>query len=231
MDKKTRFMKLADIKIRKAFLETTPNEEKMAECRKFWEMCNKQDRYVVVNKKGYLIDGYVQYLILKENGVEDVEVRVGSNKKKRWNRRSLKSLSCVGYKEQNTTYIYGIHPRDKFKIERVWRVPNTWIGWESDLLPGDRIIVSTKNGFAPIIITKIEWLDKPPVDCPVKRVVAKCFDYDTTNAKINSLLDKIMNSVYQIEGNCEEKQGVEDYRIYDDIAEIEETVENLRRIM
>lgn len=226
-----RRMKLSDIKIKESFANTTPSEEKMTECRKFWEMCNKQDRYVVVNKKGYLIDGYVQYLILKENGIEDVEVRVGSSKKKRWNRRTLKSLACAGYKEQNTTYIYGIHPNDKYKKERVWRVPNTWIGWENDLLPGDRIIVSTKNGFAPIIITKIEWLDKPPVDTPIKRVVAKCFDYDTTNAKINLLLDKIMNAVYRMESNCEEKQGVENYRIYDDIAEIEDAIENIKRMI
>lgn len=166
-------IKLSDIKIKESFTNTTPREEKMAECRKFWEMCNKQDRYIVVNKRGYLIDGYVQYLVLKENNVETAEIRVGNSKRKRWNRRNLKSMNCAGYKEQNTTYIYGIHPKDKSNTERIWRVPNSWIGWENDLLPGDRIIVSTKHGFAPIIITKIVCLDKPPIQYPIKRVVMK----------------------------------------------------------
>lgn len=231
MGKKVKVMKLDDIKIKKSFTENIPREGKMEECRKFWEMCNKQDRYIVVNRKGYLIDGYVQYLILKENGIENVEVRVGNNKKKIWKRRSLNSLSCDEYKEQNTIYIYGIHPRDKFKIERVWRVPNTWIGWENNLLTGDRIIVSTKNGLAPIIITKIECLDKPPVDTPIKRVVAKCLNYNAANIKINSLLDKIMNAVYRIDSNCEEKHGVENYRIFDDIVEIKDAVGNLKKMM
>ena len=77
------------------------------------------------------------------------------------------------YIEKDTTYIYGIHPNDKTNKERVWRVPNNWNGWENDLLPGDKIIVTTKFGSAPIIITRIECLDKCPVDIPVKRVVAK----------------------------------------------------------
>lgn len=167
-----RRMRLEDIKIKESFANTTPSEEKMNECRKFWEMCNKQDRYVVVNKKGYLIDGYVQYLVLKENGIEDVEIRVGRSTKKRWNRKPLKSL-YPNYREQITTYIYGIHPNDKQKKERVWRVPNNWIGWENDLLPGDKIFACTKRGIAPIIITRIEWLDKCPVDMPVRKICRK----------------------------------------------------------
>lgn len=167
-----RRMRLEDIKIKESFANTTPSEEKMNECRKFWEMCNKQDRYVVVNKKGYLIDGYVQYLVLKENGIEDVEIRVGRSTKKRWNRKPLKSL-YPNYREQITTYIYGVHPNDKRKKERVWRVPNNWIDWGNDLLPGDKILACTKRGITPIIITRIEWLDKCPVDMPVRKICRK----------------------------------------------------------
>ena len=46
-------------------------------------------------------------------------------------------------------------------------------GWENDLLPGDMILVETKYGVRKIVITKIEWLEKCPVDMPVKRVVKK----------------------------------------------------------
>lgn len=164
-----RRMKISKIKISKAFTNTTPSEEKMNECRKFWEMCNKQDRYVVVNKKGYLIDGYVQYLVLKENGIEDVEIRVGRSTKKRWNRKPLKSL-YPNYREQITTYIYGVHPNDKRKKERVWRVPNNWIDWGNNVQIGDTIMCTTKNGYAPVVVSKIEVLDKCPIDIPVKKV-------------------------------------------------------------
>ena len=226
-----RKMKLSDIKINETFASSTPKESKMDECRYNWNTWHRQDREIVVNHNNVLIDGYIQYLVLKENGVNEAEVKISNERKKRWYRKDVAKWENPYYRHETTTYIYGFHPNAKEPKELVWRVPKAWKGWENDLLPGDRIIVSTKNGFAPIIITKIEWLDKPPVDTPIKRVVTKCFDYDTTNAKINSLLDKIMNVVYRMESNCEEKQGVEDYRIFDDIAEIEDAIENIQRMI
>ena len=63
-------MKLSDIKISSAFAETVPSEKKMKECRDNWNTFERQDRWIVVDQNGYLIDGYVMFLVLKENGVD-----------------------------------------------------------------------------------------------------------------------------------------------------------------
>lgn len=168
-----RYMKLSDIKIKDSFLATTPKQEKMDECRNHWEQYHRQDRYIVVDKNNELIDGYIQYLILKENCVNEAEVKISNKRKKRWIRKNTYDWTAPHYRQQKTTYIFGIHLNSKCTREFVWRVPDSWIGWESDLLPGDEILVCTKHGIAPIAITRIEWLDKCPIDIPVKKVYRK----------------------------------------------------------
>ena len=166
-------MKLSDIKINKVFRETIPSKKKMDECRLYWDKYHKQDRYIVVNHDGELIDGYIQYLVLKENNEEEAEIKISNSRKKRWHRMSVHEHDGVKYRNEMTTYIYGIHPNSKSIKERVWRVPYNWKGWENDILPGDKILVCTKRGIALIIVTKIEWLDKCPVDMPVRKVYRK----------------------------------------------------------
>lgn len=163
-------MKLSDIKIKKSFADTTPSEIKMSECRKNWNELHTQDRYIVVNRNNELVDGYIQYLVLKENGIDTAEIKVSNCKRPSW-RRINKFVP--EYRKRMTTYIYGIHPNSKSTKERVWRVPNSWIGWENGLLPGDQILVETKRGIAPIIITKIKWTDKCPTDLRVRKVYNK----------------------------------------------------------
>ena len=74
-----------------------------------------------------------------------------------------------------STYVYGVHPNSKSGNEFVWRVPKSWseLGWEDGLNIGDEILVNTKFGTKPIIVTKIENLEKCPVNIPVKRVVKR----------------------------------------------------------
>ena len=68
-------LRLSDIKISKSFANTVPKEKKMEECRKVWREQHRQDRYIVVNKDNVLVDGYIQYLVLKDAGIEDIEYR------------------------------------------------------------------------------------------------------------------------------------------------------------
>lgn len=172
-------MKLSDIKIKSYFAKTIPKQHKLNQCRWNWYNWHGQDRYIVVNHDGFLIDGYIQYLVLKENNVKEAKVVISDYKDKRWKRISPEyevneQVKMPRYKTQNTTYIFGIHPHNvKHPKERVWRVPDSWKGWESDLIPGDKILVSTKNGIAPIIVTQIKWLDQCPVDMPVRKVFKK----------------------------------------------------------
>ncbi len=70
-----RKMKLSDIKIKESFAITTPNEEKMRECRNNWNIYHRQDRYIVINANRELIDGYIMYLVFKENGMEEADIK------------------------------------------------------------------------------------------------------------------------------------------------------------
>lgn len=159
-------MKLNDIVITDKFKNTIPKEDKINKCREIYKRDCEPSKQIVIDHKNRLVDGYVQYLVFKENNVEDVIVNKLAKPRKRPHTEPY-------YKNHLTTYIFGIHPNDKKKQERVWRVPNSWKGWENDILPGDRIIVKTSNGLKPILVTKIEWLEKCPVDVRVKTVVKK----------------------------------------------------------
>lgn len=163
-------IKLSDIKIKDSFAQTTPKESKMEECRSHWNNFHEQDRYIIVNRDNELIDGYVQYLVLKENGIDEAVIKKSGHKSKSWNR--IRKI-VPDYRNKTTTYVYGIHPNSKSLKERVWRIPNSWVGCEEDLLPGDKIFVHTKRGIQPIIITRFEWLDECPVDMRVRKVYRK----------------------------------------------------------
>ena len=152
-------IKLSDIKIKECFLNTPPNEKKLEECRYNWRMYDKPDRFIVIDQDNTLVDGYCLYLILQEHKEEETEVKVIYRK--------------PTYKNIPTTYIYGVHPNSYGNKEYTWRVPVSWEGWSENLQIGDTIMCSTKHGIAPVIITKIERLDKCPTEHRISKVCSK----------------------------------------------------------
>lgn len=166
-------MKLDDIKIRESFENTTPSEEKMDECRYNWSWFHRQDRFIVVDHNNVLIDGYCMYLVLKENNQEYADVKIYHCRKKKWYRKNTKDWKIPRYKDNPTTYIYGTHPNSKDTKTYMWRVPESWNGWANNVQIGDTIVCATKNGYAPVVVNKIEVLDKCPLDIPVKKVCKK----------------------------------------------------------
>lgn len=173
-----KYMRLEDIKIKGSFANSVPSECKMNECREYWNRTHGQDRYIVVDYDNFLIDGYIQYLVLKENDMYMAEVQVCDKKKNKWSRKNRhikkQKNGKLNYRETETAYIYGIHPNSNDHKERVWRVPNSWWnGWADSLNVGDMLFVKTKYGLAPIEITRIERLSECPVDISVKTVVRK----------------------------------------------------------
>lgn len=53
----------------------------------------------------------------------------------------------------------------------------------------------------------------------------------TNNMDISKLLDMISVAVSRIENNCEEKQGVGEYCLYDDVLEIEGSIDQIREML
>lgn len=147
------------IVIKKQFLESIPKQKKIDKCRDYWIKNHRQDRDIILNSNYELVDGYIQYLILKEFGVRNVIVKM-SNKVKRHD-----------YRKETTTYVYGVHPNDAYQREYVWRVPITWN--MRDLLPDDMIWCKTKYGISPVIVTKVEVLKNCPINSVVKKVASK----------------------------------------------------------
>ena len=166
-------IKLSDIKISEAFANSIPSEEKLNDCRNNWNQWHHQDRYIVVNHDNVLIDGYIQYLILKENNVEEAEIKISTRRKKRWYRKNVEDWNVPHYRNEATTYVYGVHPNSKDTKTYMWRVPKSWTNWVDNIRIGDTIICSTKNGCAPVMVNKIEILDECPIDIPVKKVCNK----------------------------------------------------------
>lgn len=170
-----RTIKLEDIKVTKAFLNTTPGEEKVQKYRNYYHVNGTQAKPIVVDYSNVLQDGYIQYLILKENGVEEATI---IRKKKRkgiktrdWN--ISKKKSSASYKDIPTTYIFGIHPKSKCTKEFVWRVPGSWGSWADNIEIGDTVVCQTKFGLSPVVVSRVEILDRPPVEMRVKRVLKK----------------------------------------------------------
>ena len=166
-------MKLSDIKISDAFANSVPSEKKLNECRNNWNQWNRQDRYIVVNPDNILIDGYIQYLVLKENNIDEAEIKISNRRKKRWYRKNVEDWNVPHYRNEPTTYIYGVHPNSKDERIYTWRVPKSWTNWADNIQIGDTVMCVTKFGYAPVVVNKIEILDKCPIDIPVKKVCRK----------------------------------------------------------
>ena len=171
----TRAVNISQIRIKGSFKNSVPNDYKLAQCREYWSKHGFYLHDIIVNDKGQLVDGYIQYLVLRENNIKDVVVK-GFDKKihkrnkskvRKGNKKKVKS-----YRDTETLYVFGVHPgRSK---ERVWRVPTKFQKeWESILNVGDTVLVKTKRGKAPIKVTRIERLSECPVDLPVKKIVKK----------------------------------------------------------
>jgi hypothetical protein len=178
-----RKMKLSDIKIKESFTKTTPSLTKFADCLKHYDKHKQQDRYIVINHQGELIDGYIQYLVLEYLEIEEAEIVISNRKKGYLNRKPTYEYKEPEYKTQMTTYIWGVHPNNKNK-QYIWRVPNSWTEWENDLLPGDMILVNTKFGKKEAIITKIDYLEQCPTEFNVRKVVKKLNKRYATDASL-----------------------------------------------
>ena len=157
---------LSNIKIMKSFQDTVPQKHKMEKCRQHWRKYGCQDRYIVINSDGYLIDGYIQYLVLKENNIDEAEVMFSDEKKLIYKRKPQ-------FKYGMTTYVYGIH-KNKSK-EYVWRIPKSWVedGRVNEVKLGDKIIVYTRYGFKQVTITRIETMSECPVNMTVYKVLGR----------------------------------------------------------
>ena len=230
-----RTIRLEDIKIKDSFANSIPSDKKMKECRDNWEKYHRQDRFIVINHDGFLVDGYIQYLILKENGIEEAEIKIFNFKKNRWHRKNVRDWDTSHYRNEETIYVYGKHwnaKNQQYSKEYMWRVPKVWknSGLYHKLEIGGKILVKTKFGVKVVTITRIEWHNECPIDMPVRRIL-KIFDNENADElTVTESIDVIKDAVNRISNNCEEKQGVDNYSIYDDVNVINSALRSIKDV-
>lgn len=66
-------IKLNKIKIKDSFKKTTPRTWKMKERWKYYRENERFYSPIVIDQTGYLVDGYISYLIAKADGIKEVE--------------------------------------------------------------------------------------------------------------------------------------------------------------
>ena len=161
-------MELGHIHVSKSFKRTKPNPNKVEKYKKYYLENGVQAKPIVLDKGNKLVDGYIQYLILKDFGEIEADVVYLDKEEK-------KVELNPSYLNTTTTYIYGIHPKSRSKKERVWRVPTNWGDWANNLCVDDLIMCNTKFGDMQVKVTRIETLDERPIDMVIKKVAKKRF--------------------------------------------------------
>ena len=71
-----KWIALSDIIICEEFAESKPRKSKVDKVRKYYSEYGGVDKPIIVNKKNVLLDGYIRYLVLKENGAEYAKCKV-----------------------------------------------------------------------------------------------------------------------------------------------------------
>lgn len=151
MEMKRVMMNISDIKVSSAFGNSTPKEDKLNRCRQFYIDNGRLDRDIIINERGYIVDGYVGLIVLKEAGVTEAEI-------------------CM--RDNRTTYVFGRH--NTCPKEYCWMITRDTKDLDN-LKIGNKMVVITKQGSSVALITNIIKSDKPPVDFRVKGVI-KCLD-------------------------------------------------------
>ncbi|MBU5333564.1 hypothetical protein KQI61_15295 [Anaerocolumna aminovalerica] len=146
---------LSDIVILPCFQKSKPSIIKLNKCRSNYRK-GIIDRKIIVNKNNELLDGYILYLVLKENNVKEVDVQVDDIAKQ-----------CF---KTPITYIYAKHNQSSNK-EYIWYIPRNNNSEAKSINIGDVILVKTKYGNRHVTVTRKEVLNYKPINMNIKKVL------------------------------------------------------------
>lgn len=173
-------MRLSEIKISADFESSIPNTYKYNKCENYYNKTGNQDRYIVVDEKNVLVDGYIMYLVLKNHDVEYGNVKrltlrkhTYTDKQRKKYGRLISPKHVVTYKGKPTAYVYGKHPNSKDNKEYVWRLPQAWGYMSLMLQKGDVIYCGTRFGVAPVVVTKVELKSNFDTSLCIKKVCSQ----------------------------------------------------------
>lgn len=123
---------ISDIIIPDEFTKTTPKNSKVESIREYFNVYNTIDEPVTISPNNVLMDGYIRYLIAKENNMQSIPCVISD--------KNFKSKIPV-------KYIVGKFDNGS---EYIWKIRN-----KLDVNVGDKVIVANKNGRAIVSVVKI----------------------------------------------------------------------------
>ena len=157
-------MRLSEIKISADFESSIPNTYKYNKCENYYNKTGNQDRYIVVDEKNVLVDGYIMYLVLKNHDVEYGNVKRLTLRKHTYTDKQRKKYGRL---------ISPKHPNSKDNKEYVWRLPQAWGYMSLMLQKGDVIDCGTRFGVAPVVVTKVELKSNFDTSLCIKKVCSQ----------------------------------------------------------
>lgn len=154
---------LKKIIVPKKFFDTPPSEKKIYQKRSII-LNDRTGVFITIDNKKRLIDGFASYLA------------AGSLNISRLNVRQLNFFETIKFRDMSkTVYVYGYHPNSNNNIY-MWRVTDIKKETLGTIRVGDKLMVSTKKGPAPIIVTKVKKTEFPPTVKKVKTVIGRITD-------------------------------------------------------
>lgn len=123
---------ISDIVISDEFTKTTPNISKVERIREYFNVYNTIDKPVTISSGNVLMDGYIRYLIAKENNIQSIPCVISDK-----NFKSKKPMK----------YIVGSFDNGS---EYIWKIRN-----KLDVNVGDKVLVANKNGSAVVSVVKV----------------------------------------------------------------------------
>lgn len=121
-------MNIDDIKIYPCFASSTPGAKKVERKEWLYSQSGMSEFDIVLDRNNYLIDGYIGYLIAKENGLTHIPVRYGR-------RQIIKAVHKTGGK------VYA------------WELPGILTNRVS---VGDKVVVETSRGRRKVKVVAVE---------------------------------------------------------------------------
>ena len=127
-DEGEKIMKIDDIKIYPCFESHSPKAEKMEQKEQYFAETGLLQSQVILDRNGYLINGFTSYLLAKRHGIQIVPVRCGK-----------RQIVRASHKPGGKMYS--------------WELP--WILIDR-VHTGDRVIVHTERGVQAVTVAAVE---------------------------------------------------------------------------
>ena len=123
---------ISDIIIPDEFMDTTPKNSKVERIREYFNTYNTIDEPITISYSNVLMDGYIRYLIAKENNMQSIPCIISDK-----NFRPKRPCKYIVGKFDNGS-------------EYIWKIRN-----KLDVNVGDKVLVANKNGRAVVSVVKV----------------------------------------------------------------------------